>query len=227
MKKTFTLIELLVVIAIIAILAGMLLPALSKARDRARAATCLSNQKQLGTSFIMYADENQDIIMLPGYANNDWINIYETNAPDSDLSKLYQKDSKIFSCPSHYNADVGRNVQVYGMTFDTTSYPAGIVSGNSAFNYAKVSRLTHASLIVMLADSYATATASQYPTIIPHGAGQNYHLRHNNRANVLYYDGHAEASDKAKLKDISNYTQVPVPLVNVYAFDANCNSITL
>jgi len=72
--KAFTLIELLVVIAIIAILAAMLLPALSKAKQRAQQISCISSMRQWGLSIQIYAGDNNDGIPRDGYSDgNIWL----------------------------------------------------------------------------------------------------------------------------------------------------------
>jgi len=140
-QSAFTLIELLVVIAIIAILAAILFPVFAAAKASAKRVACLSNQKQIGTSFILYvADyddrmpDRRDLKALLGY--KPWTS-WPPSDPRSGWAEItldpYLKNKDVWSCPSTINTPVGETIQVkqgssrYWMwRFDRASEPVGL-----------------------------------------------------------------------------------------------------
>ena len=104
-SENFTLIELLVVIAVIAILAGVLLPALNSAREKAYQSNCSGNMKQLGTAIMMYVNDSSDCYPSRYYARE--IAPYVSAGIDleSNVEKV-QGQAKVFLCPSPLNSRV-------------------------------------------------------------------------------------------------------------------------
>jgi prepilin-type N-terminal cleavage/methylation domain-containing protein/prepilin-type processing-associated H-X9-DG protein len=103
-QRAFTLIELLVVIAIIAILAAMLLPALSAAKERGKAIACVNNHKQMGLAILMYANDNNDYLPQLSLLNNtfwqDRIVTYLIAAQGSTNNPYqWRQNEPVFVCP--------------------------------------------------------------------------------------------------------------------------------
>jgi len=104
-RDGFTLIELLVVVAIIAILAGMLLPALARAKASAHRAACLNNLHNLGIGMLMYADESNGFIPRGNYTP--WFLAYLPYVPDGGTRKDF-RTVRTFFCPAYPNRNPKR-----------------------------------------------------------------------------------------------------------------------
>jgi prepilin-type N-terminal cleavage/methylation domain-containing protein/prepilin-type processing-associated H-X9-DG protein len=182
-NKGFTLIELLVVIAIIGILAGILLPVLSRARESARRTQCMSNIKQVGMGLIMYANENNE--QFPSSTTSGSVAMRSLNLLYPD----YVSDSRTFNCPSD--------------TFVTTQSNAGITANDPfdkdecSYGYDRLHTQADDADVALAADR-PTNNAGNAPTSANspnHGGTVNAYGTADSAGrgqNIVYVDGHVE-----------------------------------
>ena len=212
-RKSFTLIELLVVIAIIAILAAILLPALNSARERGRSASCVNNQKQVGSALHQYSDNFNDLFPAASISKGGTMSWAVQLMNNGYLPKPAEGDSEnVVRCPSEQlTGKLWDPVDVliresYGMIDGWILANKGQGPGALQSYYLRRATLENNQEVVADSSRIEPSTGWMQSYIIGMVGGaantnKGINTRHASKANALYVDGHVAAVSGGELKE--------------------------
>lgn len=220
-KSRFTLIELLVVIAIIAILAAMLLPALNKAREKARSIACVNNQKQMLTALRLYLDSSDDTFVFWVRSPDSYWGQYLTGNQNPP-SSLYGTKYQWMSCPSLERWTRDYVYCAYGLFYppEMGNGPAGTYDFSfqaSTYFFKKVKKST---LYPVFACSARKSDGKAFYGLRSGSTSTGgFTDVHSGRGTVGYLDGHAKLCTPTEYRDnVRELNQAPTQAVYFYDF---------
>ena len=222
-NRAFTLVELLVVIAVIAVLAAILFPVFTTAKQQAARSMCLGNLKQLSNAFRMYTDDNSGALPSPraSYWPENWAGVNKPSGkvhPEQGQIWEYVRNAHIYVCPADRGRPANRVLtraqrdNDYDMEEYAAEYPLSYSMNDALYDFVKLTTLRtdtirrHGEILLLIHESRDTIDdgAFYWDEDAVRASMANPTEVHGGGSNLVYLDGHVKWLTRGEIEDLRN-----------------------